>query len=111
MIAFRPVGMQRVLMNLMHNAVIHGRTGLAVRTWTEPGYVALSVEDEGPGVPESQLPLLKQPFRRVSSQGRSGGTGLGLAIAERITRWQGGRLDLTLRAGGGLAATLRLPHK
>lgn len=110
-IPFRPVGMQRVLMNLMHNAVIHGRIGLAVRTWTEPGYVVLSVEDEGPGVPEAQLPLLKQPFRRIASPGKAGGTGLGLAIAERIIRWHGGRLDLSLRTEGGLAATLRLPLK
>ncbi|ETN86649.1 ATPase/histidine kinase/DNA gyrase B/HSP90 domain protein [Necator americanus] len=110
-VKFRPVGMQRVLMNLMHNAVIHGRIGLAVRTWTEPGYVVLSVEDEGPGVPEAQLPLLKQPFRRIPSPGRAGGTGLGLAIAERIIRWHGGKLDLSLRAEGGLAATLRLPLK
>ena len=42
-IAFRPVGMQRLLMNLMHNAATHGRTGLAIRTWTEPGHVALAV--------------------------------------------------------------------
>lgn len=110
-VAFQPVGMQRVLMNMMHNAVIHGRIGLAVRTWTEPRYVVLSVEDEGPGVPEAQLPLVKQPFRRIPSPGREGGTGLGLAIAERIIRWHGGRLDLSLRAEGGLAATLRLPLK
>lgn len=109
-VMFRPVGMQRLLMNLMHNAVTHGRTGLALRTWTEPGYVALAVEDEGPGVPEVQLPLLKQPFRRVGQADKPSGTGLGLAIAERIARQHGGRLDLMLRARGGFAATLRLPR-
>ncbi|WP_144158457.1 ATP-binding protein [Paraburkholderia sp. BCC1885] len=109
-VAFRPVGMQRLLMNLMHNAAIHGRTGLAIRTWIEPDHVALAVEDTGPGVPEAQLSLLKQPFWRVEQQDKPGGTGLGLAIAERIARQHGGRLDLALRDCGGLVAMLRLPR-
>ncbi|AJW95830.1 ATP-binding protein [Burkholderia gladioli pv. gladioli] len=107
--AYRPTGMQRLLMNLMHNAVIHGKLGLAVRSWAEPGAVLISVQDGGPGVPADQLPLLKRPFRRGDDPDRPPGSGLGLAIAERIARQHGGRLDLSLREGGGLAATLRLP--
>ncbi|WP_245983091.1 ATP-binding protein [Trinickia fusca] len=108
-IAFRPVGMLRLLMNLMHNATVYGRVGLAVRTHREPGFVVVGVEDAGPGVPEAMLTLLKRPFRRVEQEGRPRGTGLGLAIAERIARQHGGRLDLALRSGGGLSATVRLP--
>jgi two-component system osmolarity sensor histidine kinase EnvZ len=108
-VAFRPIGMQRLLMNLMHNAVVHGRTGLAVRTWTEAGGVALAIDDSGPGVPPEMLPLLKQPFRRVEKADRPGGTGLGLAIAERIAHQHGGRLELELRREGGLSAVLHLP--
>ncbi|AGK46306.1 HAMP domain protein [Burkholderia thailandensis MSMB121] len=107
---FRPVGMQRLLMNLMHNAAIHGRVGLSVHTSVEGGRVVIRVEDAGPGVPEDALPLLTQPFRRVERPDHpSGGTGLGLAIAERIARQHGGRLDLSLRNSGGLKATVRLP--
>jgi two-component system, OmpR family, osmolarity sensor histidine kinase EnvZ len=108
-VAFRPVGMQRLLVNLMHNAVVHGKVGLAVRTRREAGGVMLAVDDAGPGVPEAMLPLLKQPFRRVEGSGRPSGTGLGLAIAERIARQHGGRLDLVLRPEGGLSVVLRLP--
>ncbi|WP_246793078.1 ATP-binding protein [Burkholderia perseverans] len=108
-VSFGPVGMQRLLMNLMHNAVVHGRVGLEVRSWVEADCVALSVEDAGPGVPPGQLALLKRPFRRGEQHDKPAGTGLGLAIAERIARQHGGRLDLSLLAGGGFAATLRLP--
>jgi two-component system osmolarity sensor histidine kinase EnvZ len=108
-ISFRPVSIQRVLMNLMQNAVIYGRVGLRVRTWTDAGFAVVSVEDGGPGVAPALLPLMKQPFRRGSHVNQKGGTGLGLAIAERIARQHGGRLDLRLRHDGGMAVDLRLP--
>lgn len=105
--AFRPVGVQRVLMNLMQNAVSHGGAALAVRTWCADGAVCVAVEDRGPGVPAAQLDLIMQPFRRGARAGR--GTGLGLAIADRIARHGGGSLTLSLRTHGGLRAVLRLP--
>ena len=108
-ISFRPVSIQRVLMNLMQNAVIYGRIGLRVRTWTDAGFAVVSVEDGGPGVAPALLPLMKQPFRRGSHVNQKGGTGLGLAIADRIARQHGGRLDLRLRHEGGMAVDLRLP--
>lgn len=108
-LAFRPVGMQRLLMNLMHNAVAHGRTGLAVRAGVDGDWIELRVEDRGPGVPDTLLPLIKQPFRRGDAPGQKSGTGLGLAIADRIARQHGGTLDLRNVPDGGLAAVLRLP--
>jgi two-component system osmolarity sensor histidine kinase EnvZ len=108
-LSFRPVGTQRLLMNLMQNAVLHGGVGLAVRSWSEPGFAAVAVEDRGPGVPAAQLELMKQPFRRGAHADATAGTGLGLAIAERIARHAGGSLQLSLRGGGGLRAVLRLP--
>ncbi|PCE22198.1 two-component sensor histidine kinase [Paraburkholderia acidicola] len=106
-LSFRPVSMQRLLMNLMQNAVVYGRTGLSVVTRCENGWVIVTVEDRGPGVPASLLPLLKQPFKRGSSTDEKG-TGLGLAIAERIARQHGGSVELRLRDGGGLAVDVRL---
>lgn len=109
-LAYRPVAMQRALMNLMQNAMIHGRTGLSVSTHEEAGFAVIAVADRGPGVAEPILPFIKQPFRRGDdAAGAKTGTGLGLAIADRIVREHGGRLDLAGRPGGGLAATLRLP--
>jgi two-component system osmolarity sensor histidine kinase EnvZ len=108
-VRFRPVSMQRMLMNVMHNAVIYGRVGLRVRSRIETGFVILTVEDAGPGVPEAMLLVLTQPFRRGDQAHHKTGTGLGLAIAERIARQHGGRLELASRAGGGLAVTMYLP--
>ncbi|MGU4701467.1 HAMP domain-containing protein [Burkholderia cepacia] len=104
---FRPVSMQRLLMNLMQNAVLYGRTGLSVATRRDNLFVVVTVSDRGPGVPVALLPLLKQPFKRGGSTDEKG-TGLGLAIAERIARQHGGSVELRLREGGGLAVDVRL---
>lgn len=109
LIAYRPIGIQRVVMNLMQNAVAYGRVGLAVRTRAEAGFAVLSVEDRGPGVAEAVLSQMKQPFRRGSNSDQKAGTGLGLAIADRIARQHGGSLELSLGEGGGLVCTLHLP--
>lgn len=68
-------------MNLMQNAVVHGRTGLEVVTWAEARFILLSVKDRGPGLPQTSLSTSRQPFRRVA-QSHQKGAGLGLAIAE-----------------------------
>jgi len=108
-IRYRAVGMQRLVMNLMHNAAIHGRVGLAVKTYRDGDWAVLSVEDAGPGVPMELLSTIRRPFQRVETTDRAAGTGLGLAIADRIARQHDGRLDLSIRRGGGFAATVRLP--
>jgi two-component system osmolarity sensor histidine kinase EnvZ len=108
-LALRPTGILRLIMNLMQNAVLHGGAPLSVRTALDDGVVLLAVEDRGPGVPEAVLGQLKQPFRRGASGDGKGGAGLGLAIADRIARQHGGTLELLLRPGGGLSAQLRLP--
>lgn len=105
---FRPVSVQRVLMNLMHNAVQYGKTGLAVRSRSVPGGVVVCVEDSGPGIPVDQLAQIKRPFYR-GSRVVTPGAGLGLSIAERIARAHGGSLALCTAPGGGLSAQLRLP--
>jgi len=109
-LAFRPVGILRVLMNLMQNAVSYGGVGLAVRSWTDGGCVVVAVEDRGPGVAADQLAAMTLPFRRGAHADAAAGTGLGLAIAERIARLSGGSLELVARRGGGLRAMLRLPR-
>ncbi|CAM2197277.1 two-component system, OmpR family, osmolarity sensor histidine kinase EnvZ [Paraburkholderia kururiensis] len=108
--AFRPVGTMRMLMNLMQNAVAYGRTGLAVRTWTEAGMACVAVGDRGKGLAADELEQLKAPFSRGSNaRTLSGGTGLGLAIVERIARLHGGSLQFRPRDGGGLEALVRMP--
>jgi len=107
---FRPVSMMRLLMNLMQNAVVYGRTGFSVRTWTEADTVYVAIGDRGKGLAAEELEQLKAPFSRgKNARGHSGGTGLGLAIVERIARLHGGTLQFHAREGGGLEALVVLP--
>jgi two-component system osmolarity sensor histidine kinase EnvZ len=107
--AFRPVSLMRLLMNLMQNAVIYGRTGLMVRTWAQHGTAYVVVGDRGSGIRAAELERLKAPFSRGTNARHAGGTGLGLAIVERVARLHGGTLTFQDREGGGLEALVALP--
>lgn len=109
-VPFRPVSLMRLLMNLMQNAVVYGKTGLSVRTWREGDAVRVAVGDRGSGIGADELERLKAPFSRgVNARTHSGGTGLGLAIVDRIARLHGGTLEFRPRAGGGMEAVVTLP--
>ncbi len=69
--------------------------------------IVLTVVDDGPGVPDSSLPRLRERFFRVSSATTVEGSGLGLAIADAIARKHGGELRLANRAErSGFSASL-----
>jgi two-component system phosphate regulon sensor histidine kinase PhoR len=86
-----------VITNLLANAVRHTPAGTHIRIqWQSEmdGQACLSVEDNGPGIPEKHLPHLTERFYRVD-EGRSrasGGTGLGLAIVKHVMQWHNGKL-------------------
>jgi len=71
----------------------------------------ISIEDHGPGIPDSDLETAFQPFRRLegSRNRETGGSGLGLTIARNILRAHGGDVTLRNRREGGLAALITLP--
>ncbi len=111
-VAYRPISMMRLLMNLMQNAVVYGGTGLAVRSWATAEAVYVAVGDRGKGLSAQELEQLKAPFQRGrNARSHSGGTGLGLAIVERIARLHGGSLQFRAREGGGLEVWVVLPHE
>jgi signal transduction histidine kinase len=68
----------------------------------------ITVDDDGPGLPESELGRVGEPFYRpdASRSRESGGAGLGLAIVRAVAAAHGGAIVLTNRSGGGLRATL-----
>jgi len=70
------------------------------------------VEDEGPGLPESDLQAVLQPFVRqeISRNRQTGGTGLGLSIALNLMTAMDGSLVLTNRVPSGLRVTLSAPR-
>lgn len=105
--------LQQVVLNLVDNASrIVGEGGHVVVELTGEGDRAvLSVIDDGPGIPEADLPRLFDRFYRAdSSRTRaSGGAGLGLAIVRAIVRAHGGRIEAANMPGGGARMTVVLP--
>jgi two-component system sensor histidine kinase QseC len=94
------------LRNLHENAIIHAPSGGAVRWGIARDGASLFVEDEGPGVPEEELPLLTQRFFRGRHKSKSG-SGLGLAIVDMALKRIGAVLRLRNRTdGGGLRAEI-----
>jgi signal transduction histidine kinase len=101
--------LQRVLTNLLDNAVRHGHAHVAVTTARENGTVIVEVVDDGPGFDAADLPHVFEPLFR-GDRARSGShAGLGLAIARRLARAHGGDVDAANAAGGGAQMTVRLP--
>jgi signal transduction histidine kinase len=105
----RPLALRRCLTNLIDNALRYGKRATVVIE-DAPAMLTLTVQDEGPGLPEGMLEQAFEPFFRMeSSRSRAtGGTGLGLGIARNIARGHGGDVVLRNREGGGLAARLTL---
>ncbi len=104
--------LRELLANLVDNAIKYTPEGgtITIGGGLRPsGHAWLSVEDDGPGVPEALLPRLLDRFYRVpGSVGE--GTGLGLAIVDEITRVHRGRLLLGPGAGGrGLKVLMEWP--
>ena len=105
----RPQALKRCLANLLENAVKYGKSA-AVAIDDNESRLEIRIRDEGPGLPQSELEKVFEPFYRVeSSRSReTGGTGLGLTIARSVAEAHGGSLVLSNRAGGGLEARLIL---
>ena len=66
-----------------------------------------SLRDYGPGIPEEELPFVKQKFYKGSSKAR--GSGIGLAVCDEIVRLHGGTFDIANAEGGGAVVTISLP--
>ena len=106
----QPVALKRAIINLLDNAVKYGTRARAAIA-TAGNAIEITIDDDGPGIPEAELPRVFQPFYRIEdSRNRdTGGTGLGLAIAQAIVQAHGGELTLANRPGGGLRACIKLP--
>ncbi len=105
----RAQALQRLLANLIDNALRHGQGAVEVVTAREGTINCIEVLDRGPGIPPSEAARMLQPFTRLNSARSTSGTGLGLAIVDRIARLHGGSVYLLPREGGGLRARVELP--
>src|SRR5690606_7487690 len=108
-LALRPLAMQRLIANLLDNALRHGGREVTLVTAREGDLAVIEVLDRGPGIPADRAEDMLRPFTRLDSARSGAGTGLGLAIVDRIARLHGGRVKLLPREGGGLRARVELP--
>jgi signal transduction histidine kinase len=107
-----PQALKRCLANLIDNAVTYGKSA-ALIVEDSDSRLRVRIRDAGPGIPDSEMERVFDPFYRLEqSRNRiSGGTGLGLTIARNIARSHGGELSLANLPGGGLEALLTLPRR
>jgi signal transduction histidine kinase len=105
-----PARLRQLVMILIDNAIRHSPGGgrVLVRVRTEGPDAMLTVEDEGPGIRDEDLPRLFDRFYRAAGA-PGGGTGLGLAIAAWIAERHGGRIEAANRPERGARFTVRLP--
>ncbi len=106
-----PVLLQRVLVNLLDNAVKYAPAGVPVRlsASTFGDVVEIRVADRGPGISPDRLDLVFVPFQRLGDTDNTAGLGLGLAIAKGFTEGMGGTLTAEETPGGGLTMVVSLP--
>lgn len=105
----RTQAMQRLLTNLIDNALHHGGGGVDISTGRDGTTIYMEIMDRGPGIPEADAQRMLQPFTRMDHARSTSGTGLGLAIVDRIARLHGGTVKLLPRQGGGLRVRVELP--
>ncbi|MGE5344764.1 MAG: sensor histidine kinase [Acidithiobacillales bacterium] len=101
----------QVFVNLLLNALDAVGKGGRVRITTgsrhEPGWVEVTVTDDGPGIPAHALPYIFDPFFTTKPRGK--GTGLGLSVSLGIVRQHGGDIRVRSEPGRGTEVTVLLP--
>ena len=104
-----PERLKQVFLNLLDNAVNHGGDGkrIDVSLTDEGGMVCVRVRDYGHGIPEAELPHVKEKFYKGSSKNR--GTGIGLAVCDEIVARHGGTLNIDNAEDCGCVVSVYLP--
>ena len=106
-----PERLKQVFLNLLDNAATHGGEGKKVDVGlkAESDGVHITVRDYGHGIPEAELPHVKEKFYKGSSKNR--GNGIGLAVCDEIVTRHRGRLTIENAPDGGCLVTVVLPMK
>ena len=106
-----PERLKQVFLNLLDNAVTHAGDGkkIDVGLSAESDGVHITVRDYGHGIPEGELPHVKEKFYKGSSKNR--GNGIGLAVCDEIVTRHRGQLIIENAAEGGCLVTVILPFQ
>jgi signal transduction histidine kinase len=109
-ISSAPLALTRAIRNLVINAAVHGG-GAFVTVGLEDSSALITIDDEGPGIPDQSMSRVFEPFFRVDPARRKSGpgAGLGLAIAKEIVERHGGKLTLQNRSPNGLRQRITFP--
>jgi two-component system osmolarity sensor histidine kinase EnvZ len=102
--------LERLLANLVDNAMRHGKPPVLVRLSADGRDAVIDVEDHGPGIAPDAQARLTQAFARGDASRGTPGTGLGLAIVQQIVRRMGGTLSFE-RVAGLPCVRVRLPAR
>jgi signal transduction histidine kinase len=105
--------LERLVANLVENAVRHNRDGGAVevRTSQVAGRSTVEVRNDGDVIPPEALASLLEPFQRLDRGARGDGVGLGLSIVRSVAEAHGGSVELRARPAGGLVVRVSLPGR
>jgi len=100
-------GLERAITNLLDNAAKFSPESATVHVTLRGG--ALTVDDEGPGIPEADLPHVFDRFYRATESRSMPGSGLGLAIVRQVVERHAGTVTASRSPYGGARLTMRLP--
>ncbi len=105
------VKIDQVLTNLLTNAVKYAPDApfITVKAHHDDSDIFISVQDEGLGIHEDDLPNMFEQFFRAKTSTGIAGTGIGLNIVKQIIDYHGGDISLTSEVGVGTTFTVRLP--
>lgn len=108
---FEPKYLERAIGNLVTNAQKYAESTIRINVARTPVICTITVDDDGPGIPEADRATIFQPFKRLdNSRTRStGGYGLGLAIVKQIVQWHGGRIEISQSPLGGARFSFSWP--
>ncbi|OGR51275.1 MAG: two-component sensor histidine kinase [Desulfobacula sp. RIFOXYB2_FULL_45_6] len=114
-IRISPAELQQVMLNLINNAIdAMEKTGGVIKIETkkskiEKNHIAISIEDNGPGIPKDNLERIFDPFFTTKAVGK--GTGLGLSICYGLVRKMGGKIDVASQVGIGTKFRIWIPFQ
>lgn len=109
-VAADPVLLHQILANLLDNALRHARAQVTIGVRPQSDSVVLTVDDDGPGIPEAARAAAFERFTRLDGSDRAEGSGLGLAIVKGFAEAMGMTVAITSAPSGGARFELTLPR-
>jgi two-component system sensor histidine kinase TctE len=103
------VALREMVRNLVDNALVYSEGPVGIDGMVADGMLTFAVSDRGPGITDSEKPVVLERFKRGSASGAKVGSGLGLSIVKRVVEAHRGSMVLKDHAKGGLVVEIALP--